>query len=170
MKTALIILAIVIGIVSITYNISRAISKSRKKEYHDWEVDDLLTIDRVEFKKEGLELSGGYQYAVLKGWDDNYLYVDLGNEYVRQVGWNVIDLNKSALWRRNYANCEKAMGKKPGFGSVVKHEISKSSGKIDGKPIELLNETECQVYLTQAITDENYELAEQLRKRMEKFR
>jgi hypothetical protein len=41
---------------------------------------------------------------------------------------------------------------------------------IDGQPIETLNEIMCEIYLKQAISQENYELADKLRKRMERFR
>jgi hypothetical protein len=60
------------------------------------------------------------------------------------------------------------MGVEPGFKSELGE--SKSGGKIDGKPIELLNEIECEVYLKAAIDDQDYETAELIRKRMEKFR
>ena len=60
------------------------------------------------------------------------------------------------------------MGKTPGF----KPELTDlpSSHKIDGKPIELLSEIECQVYLKNAIEQEDYDSAELIRKRMESFR
>lgn len=44
------------------------------------------------------------------------------------------------------------------------------SGKTNGKNISSMNETECQVYLNKAIEDENYELADKIRKQLEKFR
>jgi hypothetical protein len=49
-------------------------------------------------------------------------------------------------------------------------EPPNSGDKIDGKPIILLTETECQVYLKQAIDGENYDIAEKIRKQMEKYR
>ena len=46
-----------------------------------------------------------------------------------------------------------------------------SDGDItNGKDISSMNETECQVYLNQALEDEDYELAERIRKQLEKFR
>jgi hypothetical protein len=44
------------------------------------------------------------------------------------------------------------------------------SGKTNGKDISSMNETECQAYLNMAIQEENYELADKLRKQLEKFR
>ena len=44
------------------------------------------------------------------------------------------------------------------------------SGKTNGKEISSMNETECQAYLNKAIEDEDYELAEKIRKQLEKFK
>jgi hypothetical protein len=46
----------------------------------------------------------------------------------------------------------------------------KDSGKTNGKDISSMNETECQSYLTRAIEEEDYELAEKIRKQLNKFR
>jgi hypothetical protein len=46
----------------------------------------------------------------------------------------------------------------------------KDSGKTNGKDVSSMNETECQSYLNKAIEEEDYELAEKLRKQLEKFR
>ena len=42
-------------------------------------------------------------------------------------------------------------------------------GKTNGKDISSMNETECQAYLKQALEEEDYELAEKIRKQLEKF-
>jgi protein-arginine kinase activator protein McsA len=44
------------------------------------------------------------------------------------------------------------------------------NGKTNGKDISSMNETECQAYLNKAIEDEDYELADKIRKQLEKFR
>jgi hypothetical protein len=64
------------------------------------------------------------------------------------------------------------MGIEPGFKPSVNDTSSStlSGKKYDGKPIELLTEVECEVYLKKAIEDEDYDAAELIRKRMEKFR
>ena len=46
----------------------------------------------------------------------------------------------------------------------------KDGGKTNGKDISSMNETECQAYLTRAIEEEDYELAEKIRKQLEKFK
>ncbi len=43
------------------------------------------------------------------------------------------------------------------------------SGTTNGKDISSMNETECQAYLKQALEEEDYELAEKIRKQLEKF-
>ena len=63
------------------------------------------------------------------------------------------------------------MGAEPSFNPVIKDEsTSNPSEMIDGKPIELLSEVECQIYLKQALEEENFELAEKIRQQMQKFR
>ena len=46
----------------------------------------------------------------------------------------------------------------------------KDADNLNGKDISSMNETECQAYLDKAIEEEDYELAEKLRKQLEKFR
>ena len=46
----------------------------------------------------------------------------------------------------------------------------KDADRFNGKDISSMNETECQAYLDKAIEEEDYELAEKLRKQLEKFR
>ena len=62
------------------------------------------------------------------------------------------------------------MGKDPGFKPIVVMDTVPSSTSngdmVDGKPIETLSETMCEVYLKQAIENEDYELADKLRKRI----
>ena len=45
-----------------------------------------------------------------------------------------------------------------------------TNNSIDGKSIELLTETECQVYLKQCIETEDYEKAELIKERLKNFR
>jgi hypothetical protein len=140
--------------------------KSRKSEFKDWIVGDkiILKTDSEEY------------YAIQKlnqslvkvvGWNEYNIYLEIGDTTYK-CEWSCFNTNKSALWRRNYDECKKSMGVEPGFKSELGE--SKSGGKIEGKPIELLNEIECEVYLKAAIDDQDYETAELIRKRMEKFR
>jgi hypothetical protein len=143
----------------------------RKLEFKDWEVDDLIIVN--DFTITHRLNNNGKKFAKVKGWTVDNVFLDLGDDYVNKYTWDVVDTNKSALWRRNFKQCESTMGKKPGFVAKVNDEgvESPNSGdKIDGKPIILLTETECQAYLKQAIDGENYDMAEKIRKQMEKYR
>ena len=129
--------------------------KNRKKETSDWQVGDMIAI----YGENDL-------YAVL-GWSDEAFYIQDKND-VRKIQWDRFNFNKSAIWRRNYKNCGDYMnGVKPGFNAVIKPS---SEIEIDGKAVELLTEIECQIYLKKALDSENYELAESIKKQMEKYR
>ena len=173
MGIILIFAGALLGIILITFVAHLMQLRSRRHEYKDWEVNDLLILsDRYYIEKLK---DNGRKYARVQGWNENDLYIDVGDGNTYKVEWKVIDINKSALWRRNYKECENAMGKKPAFSSVVANvgisSDSVSNGDmIDGKPIVLLAEIECQAYLKQALDTEDYDTAEKIRIQMEKYR
>ena len=142
----------------------------KTKEVKDWEINDDVIVKQYYMMRNGLTYHNGREYAQLKGWTTNNIYLDFGDNITHKLEWNCFEHNKSALWRRNFEECKKVMGKNPAFQAGFKSTPTTSKEKIDGKPIELLTEIECQVYLKQAIQSENYELAERIRKQMEKFR
>jgi len=130
--------------------------RSRKKEYSDWQVGDTVYLVNSD------------SLHILLGWEPGAFYIEK-DETVHRVEWDNFNYNKSAIWRRNHRACEKAMGKDPGFVPGL-GERKKINDQIDGKPIDLLSEIECQIYLKQALETENYELAEKIKKQMEKYR
>lgn len=153
-------------------------TRARKSECAKWHTDDMLILDRNEGGDayKVLKESGKF-YAVLKGWSLDSLYVDVHDGKVYKIEWRELKENMSAIWRKNFDDAKKVMGTDPGFKSEVGQRESKGttrsggiSGKIDGKPIELLSEVECEVYLKKAIDEEDYQTAESIRKRMEHFR
>jgi hypothetical protein len=154
---ALVILSIVGFIIGVPLTIIWVAEKNRKKETSDWQVGDLVILE------------GQDKLLKLLGWSDEAFYVDSdGGAY--KMSWDRFGYNKSAIWRRNHKSCEDYMnGAKPGFTPGLKNTVS-SSSKVEGKPIELLSEVECQIYLKKALESENYELAEAIRKQMEKYR
>lgn len=171
MSGYLIVGLVVLGFIALICVIVMLENHSRRVEYKDWEIDDLIIVDDWGLKNKLKQ--NGKQYAKVKGWSLEKIYLDFGDGYIQQVTWDKIESNKSAIWRRNVKECEAAMGKKPGFSGKVKDESDNSinSGDtIDGKPILLLTEIECQVYLKQAIDNENYDMAEKIRKQMEKYK
>lgn len=142
--------------------------KNRRAKCKNWKVGDKLGLckgkhnDILDHRKK--------EYAILKGWDLKHLYIDCGDDMVYQVDWSVMNFNKSYTWRKNYEDAKKVMGCDPDFIGGV-GESNSSIGKIyDGKPIEVMNEIECEVYLKKALDEEDYNTAELIRKRMEKFR
>jgi hypothetical protein len=128
----------------------------RISEYSDWQVGDLVCT-----------WSSDTLYTVL-GWELSGFYIEKDGA-THKIDWDKFNFNKSAIWRRNYQACEKAMGKDPGFSADLKNG-NRPSGNIDGKHIDLLTEIECQVYLKQALDSENYELAEKIKEQMKKYR
>jgi hypothetical protein len=142
--------------------------KSRKSQCKNWKIGDKLIMTEGNEYSRDLKTNKS-EYAILKGWSLNHLYINCGDDLVHKVDWKYLESNKSDCWRKNFEEAKKVMGCNPEFPNGV-GESNGSTDKIDGKPIELLSEIECQVHLAAAIEKEDYSLAEKLRKRMEKFR
>ena len=59
--------------------------KSRRKRYQSWKIGDKLALcngkhnDILEHRKK--------EYAILKGWDLENLYIDCGDDMVYKVNW-----------------------------------------------------------------------------------
>jgi hypothetical protein len=168
MIIVLIILGIIVGIFLTSFSVHLAKLKSRKSEFKDWKVGDLLILRNTSTEHYEITKMGKSMAKVL-GWTEYHLYLEIGDS-TRQCSWDCFNDNKSAIWRRNFNNCKEAMGIEPGFNPSISDTSSLSGKKVEGKPIELLTEVECEVYLKKAIEDEDYDMAELIRKRMEKFR
>lgn len=165
---ALIIIGMVLGFLGIIM-FSRYITKiSRKDEFKDWMVGDMLILTRSSVEYRDLKNSG-QNLAKVVGWNENNLYLKIG-ESTYKSSWDCFESNKSAVWRRNYNECKSAMGVDPGFSSDVVDTRTISNKTFNGVSIELMNETQCYTYLKQAIDTEDYEAAELIRKRIENFR
>lgn len=155
----MIILFIALGLTAIIFGFIWFYNRLIKRESQSWQVGDLVSVS--EYIDHGVEL---YE---LVGWSRSNIYVKT-KAGVTKLKRSVLNYNKSASWRVNHDECVAFMGCEPGFSPELTHVDS--SEKIDGKPIELLTEIECQVYLKQALEKEDYKLAETIRKRMENFR
>ena len=147
--------------------------KNRRAKCKNWKVGDKLTLCRG--KHNDILENKRKEYAILKGWDLKNLYIDCGDGMVYQTSWSVMDYNKSATWRQNYEDAKKVMGCNPAFT----YEVNDSRGgsgssfdgqKYEGKIIEVMSEIECEVYLKKSLDEENYEVADLIRKRKENFR
>ena len=145
---------------------------NRKKRCATWEVGDVIILKRSEISfglSKELEENGNTNAVKLSGWNKDSVMFELGKKCFIEE-WKSIDTNKSDYWRTQHNNCKNFMGKDPGFTPIVTDAVSSDTDMIDGQPIETLSETMCEAYLKKAINQENYELAEKLRKRMERFR
>lgn len=160
--TFTIISSIAVAFFSIRYLIRR----KRRKEIKDWQINDVLLMYDTGYDNR--------KVAIVLGW--NLKSVIVRHEAIPnmryEVGISDVKTNKSAYWRRLKASCKDTMGVEPNFNSEVildslKEKANSSTG---GKPIELLNEIECQIYLKECLKNEDYETAELIRKQMEKYR
>jgi hypothetical protein len=168
----MIVLGILLGVILVILMIigicGSVKDKNRKKTCKNWKVGDKLSLIRGDYHR--ILEQNSKEFATLEGWDLNNLYISCGNNMTYKVNWSVMTFNKSATWRQNYDDAKKVMGCEPGFTGGV-GESSKSTGKkVDGKPVDLMNEIECEVYLKRAIENEDFNAAELIKKRMEKFR
>jgi hypothetical protein len=166
MTTLLIIVGILFGALLIGFLYHTIQLNSRKSEFKDWIVGDKLilktsSVEYTEIQKLNQSLGN------VVGWNVDNIYLKIGDT-THKCEWSCFDSNKSALWRRNYDECKKYMGVDPGFNAELGESNSKA--KIHGKTIELLSEVECEVYLKIAINEEDYDTAELIKRRMEKFR
>lgn len=144
-------------------------TKNRKKRCKDWKVGDKLILSRYG-DYSSIVTKNHKEFAILKGWSLTDLYIDCGDGSVYKVDWDVLTNNKSDLWRQNYEEAKKVMGVNPGFSGGIGDESETTGKKVNGKPIEVLSEIECEVQLRIAIEKEDYDTADKIRKRMEKFR
>ena len=166
------ILGIIVGVILLILMIVRISGsiqdKNRKARCKNWKVGDKLSLNRGDYYR--ILEQNSKDFATLEGWDLDNLYICCGSNMTYQVNWSVLAFNKSATWRKNYDEAKKVMGCEPGFTGGVS-ESSKSTGKkVDGKPVDLMTEIECEVYLKKALDAEDYDTAELIKKRMEKFR
>ena len=142
--------------------------KSRRKRCKSWKIGDKLALNKG--KHNDILNNKRKEFAILKGWDLDNLYIDCGDDMVYQVDWSVMNFNKSDIWRRNYENAKKVMGCNPAFVGHVEDNSSSTNRIYQGKPIDSMNEIECEVYLKKALEEEDYETADMIRQRQEKFR
>ncbi len=153
--------------------VKRLIKKSKKHISKDWKIGDLIKVT-----DSGTTISDTKTLHKLLGWNENNVFVE--EDYVaHKCTWSQILFNKSAEWRKNYDDCEKFMGSKPHIPRVIKNldeyikEVEESSEvgpTYYDKEINKLSETECIVLLNKAIEEENFEMAELIKRRMESLK
>jgi hypothetical protein len=168
MKELGIILMVILSLLAI-YSVFVVIKKrNRKKICKNWKIGDKLILTRIGGYDSVLK-ENNKEYAILKGWSLTDLYIDCGGGLINKVDWDVLRHNKSDNWRQNYEEAKQVMGVNPAFNAVI-DENESISKKVNGKSIDLMLEIECEVYLKKAIEEDDFETAELIKKRMEKFR
>ena len=172
MITILIVIASVVAIIGFITLLDNHYKKQRKERLKMWQIGDKL-YPVFSFHRDNKSASealakSGKEFLTLVGFTMKHVFVNIGG-IVYKIRLEYIDYNKSAIWRENYNICKEFMGTEPGFSSVL-GESDLSKDTIDGKPIELLTEIECQIYLKQALEEEKFELADKIRQQMQKYR
>lgn len=169
----MIVLGIIVGVILLIIaliGLNESVKqKNRKAKCKTWKVGDKIALCRGNRYYDVLERKKK-EMAILKGWDLENLYIDCGDDMIYQVDWSVMSFNKSAIWRENYENAKKVMGCDPGFSGGVGESSTTVNRIYGGKPIDTMNEVECEVFLKKALEEEDYETADLIRQRMEKFR
>ena len=156
----MIVLAIILGVVGcfiggLILGHLHSVSKT-KKEIKDWQVGDTISI----------LFHGDEKLKNLLGWTIDNVYIE-NDGHTHKLDMSKVVFNKSAIWRRNYDECKSIMKTEPGF----KPGLTKLNGDVyEGKHINTMSEVECQVYLKMALENEEFEIAEKIKKQMEKYR
>lgn len=162
----------IISSIAVAYFSFRYLNRrKRRKEIKDWQINDVLLMCDTGYDNK--------KVAILLGWNLNSAivrYEAIPNMKYEVNIWEV-KTNKSAYWRRLKASCKDTMGVEPNFNSEVILDSQKATrnsstgnSSTGGKPIELLTEIECQIYLKECLKNEDYETAELIRNQMEKYR
>lgn len=169
-------LAIGAGSVYTVFFLVKLIKRVRRKmKTSGWKVGDLLIPyqggSSASFWNRFEETKS--PYVELVGWDPESVYLSIGKTVFKE-DYESVKHNYSDAWRKNYERAKKFMGTDPAFSPTVQPDpVAGEVGEkdmIDGEPIETMNETLCQIYLNQALEEEDFDLAEKLRKRLERFR
>jgi hypothetical protein len=152
--------------------IKRLIFKSKKYISKGWKIGDL-----VKVTDSGTTINDTKSLHTLLGWNLEYVFLE-EDFVVHKCSWSHIVFNKSAEWRRNYDECEKFMNVKPEIPRSImnlddmKQEFEEplSGPSYYDKEINKLNETECNILLNKAIEEENFEIAELIKRRIQSLK
>lgn len=133
-----------------------------------WEVGDNMVLERDAILRMRLMNPCTPQLA---GFYEDFVFIKCGNLTIN-MGWDDIMYNKSYMWRKFYRESHKFMGVEPGFEETLKESEDRNNSNTESTTkldVRFLSETECKVYLDIALENEDYELADKLRKRLEEL-
>ena len=164
----LILVGVPFAVVLFVIAVSFIKQKKKKKTILSWKIGDWIRFKHdVDLPQEYIKPNKHFQ---IYGWDEDNVYIKGENGVVNQVSRKMVESNKSQVWRENYEKCKQYMGMNPGFDVDIMVIKDMKTSFVYGKDIELLTETECKVYLKKAIENEDYEIAQMIRERLEFFR
>jgi hypothetical protein len=162
------IVLFLVSSVVLYYLIKQLIYFSRKSISKTWKLDDKFVMSKKKYRD--FLIKNKTDYATLHGWNKKHIFLSFGDDVVWECCWSDIDVNKSDKWRKNYNSCLEFMGNTPKFRAIVENSQTPDNKDSKIKPVETMNETECEIYLKKALEKEDYKLAEEIRKRLERFR
>jgi hypothetical protein len=143
-----------------------------RNKYKYWKVGDEIFLDKNYLEKnEGIVLPNIVSFKLV-GWTSDYVVIEV-NDKIKIIKMRYLINNKSAKRREYYIKCNEFMGFSPGFKKelvYIEKKIEVKNNILNNKSVESLTEIECQIYLKSAIEQEDYMLAEKIRKQMEKYR
>jgi hypothetical protein len=151
------------------FNRSRYFRKRTiKRITKDWRVGDNIVLERDAILRMRLQNPCTPQLA---GFYEDYVFIKCGSLTIN-MGWDDVMYNKSQTWRKFYSESKNFMGQEPGFEETLMEVNSQSDSNSESTTeldVRFLTETECKVYLDIALENEDYELADKLRKRLEEL-
>jgi hypothetical protein len=151
------------------FNRSRYFRKRTiKRITKDWRVGDNIVLERDAILRMRLQNPCTPQLA---GFYEDYVFIKCGSLTIN-MGWDDVMYNKSHTWRKFYSESKKFMGQEPGFQDSLMEVNSQSDSNSESTTeldVRFLTEIECKVYLDIALENEDYELADKLRKRLEEL-
>lgn len=174
----MIIFYIIISVIFIFVIGVFASDKFHKSKVKNWKVGDDLILNGPNNLLQYLN-DNNKQFATLKAWNRTEVMVTVCNENTYCITYSHVSFNHSDLWRSKYSECKKYMKEDQWnntieFNNLITKKESltynKGFAQIDGEPIEIMDETRLRVELSNALKGENYELAEEIKKALIRFR
>jgi hypothetical protein len=116
------------------------------------------------------EISYGKGYGVRNQYSNYHiLYNDVTNHYkLESTGYNPTNHHLYPEIFKFMRRLNEGTAYVKGGEIFLENQIVQNTNS-DAKSVDTMNETECQIYLAKALEEENYELAEQIKKRLEKL-
>ena len=147
--------------------------------FDSWKIGDLIVLDEEQIERTKTEYSSNS--GILRGWNEKFIYLfNPHDNTINEISIKCLKYNKTVYWNKRYNECKKIMNMPPDFSidinpmnvsvNIINKDTSEDNSILNNKSVENLTETECEIFLKIAIEQEDYLLAEKIRKQMEKYR